>query len=159
MRIMKSGPAIAVAAVLTFPSGTAAAETPATAAVAEEDAFLDILPKLEIPEHVEPIPGAVNEEFRNCEVFWPVGYKDAQSGPEARALRDIYGFIQAWNVVASKDCGCNGKAANWEDVELVAAALREQYGVEQLRWQQTKTIVTAADRLTAIAEVLCGGSF
>ena len=43
------------------------AETPAPADIALEDAYLDVLPKVEIPDDVQPIPGAVNEEFRNCE--------------------------------------------------------------------------------------------
>ena len=50
-------------------SAAAWAETPVPADLAQEEAYLDVLPKVEIPENVEPIPGAVNEEFRNCEAF------------------------------------------------------------------------------------------
>lgn len=159
MRITKSGPAIAVAAVLTFSSGIVAAETPAAATVAEEDAFLDILPKLEIPEHVEPIPGAVNEEFRNCEVFWPTEYEMAQSGPEARALRDIYSLVRARSVISTSDCSCAGKVANWADVNALAAALRKHYAVETLTWRQTSDLSANARELITIAEAMCGGPF
>ena len=115
--------------------------------------------EVEIPEDVQPIPGAVNEEFRNCEAQWPAGYELTRSGPEARALRDIYGLVRTRNVILSKDCTCIGKVANWEDVGRVADALRKQNGVERLGWQHTKEVAEEADRLTAIAETMCGGSF
>ena len=140
-------------------STAAWAETPVPADIALEDAYLDVLPKVEIPDDVQPIPGAVNEEFRNCEASWPSGYALARSGPEARALRDIYGLVRVRNVIETLDCGCAGKVANWEDVEAVAAALRDQYGVERLSWRQTKAIAEDAATLTAVAETMCGGSF
>ena len=135
------------------------AEAPASADVAQEDAYLDVLPKVAVPENVRPIPGTVNEEFRNCEASWPAGYALARSGPEARALRDIYGLVRVRNVIESQDCGCAGKVANWEDVEAVAAALRDQHDVERLSWQQTKAIAEEAAKLTAVGETMCGGSF
>ena len=140
-------------------SAEAWAETPAPADLAQEEANLDVLPKVEIPENVEPIPGAVNEEFRNCEAFWPAGYALARSGPEARALRDIYGFVRARNVISTRDCGCSGKVANWAGVEEIAAALRERHDTERLGWQQTELVSAEAKKLIAIAETMCGGSF
>ena len=140
-------------------STAAWAETPAPADIAQEDAYLDVLPKVDVSENVQPIPGAVNEEFRNCEASWPAGYALARSGPEARALRDIYGLVRVRNVIETQDCGCAGKVADWEDVEAVAAALREQYGVERLGWQQTKAIAKEAAELTIVAETMCGGTF
>ena len=140
-------------------SAAAWAETPAPADISEEDAYLDVLPKVEIPDDVQPIPGAVNEEFRNCEAFWPAGYALARSGPEARALRDIYGLVRVRNVIETQDCGCKGKVANWEEVEAVAAALRDHHDVQRLSWQQTKAIAEEAATLTAVAETMCGGSF
>ena len=80
-------------------SAAAWAEAPARADISKEDAYLDVLPKVEIPDDVQPIPGAVNEEFRNCEASWPAGYALARSGPEARALRDIYGLVRVRNVI------------------------------------------------------------
>ena len=143
----------------TLLAGMATAEAPAPADLAQEEAFLDVLPKVVVPDDVQPIPGAVNEEFRNCEAQWPAGYELARSGPEARALRDIYGLVRTRNVILSKDCTCTGKVANWEDVGRVADALRKQNGVERLGWQYTKEVAAEADRLTAIAETMCGGSF
>ena len=140
-------------------SATAWAEAPAPADIAQEDAYLDVLPKVEIPENVQPIKGAVNEEFRNCEASWPAGYALARSGPEARALRDIYSFVRAQNVISTGDCGCSGKVANWEGVEEIAAALRERHDVERLGWQQTELVSAEAKKLIAIAETMCGGSF
>lgn len=140
-------------------SAAAWAETPVPADLAQEDAYLDVLPKVDVPENVEPIPGAVNEEFRNCETSWPEGYALARSGPEARALRDIYGLVRVRNVIETQDCGCTGKVANWEEVEAVAAALRDHHDVQRLSWQQTKAIAEEAATLTAVAETMCGGSF
>ena len=135
------------------------AETPAPADIAKEDAYLDVLPKIDLPENVAPIPGAVNEEFRNCEAAWPAGYALARSGPEARALRDIYGLVRVRNVIETQDCGCTGKVANWEEVEAVAATLRDHHDVQRISWQQTKAIAEEAATLTAVAETMCGGSF
>ena len=150
------GSALGLIAIL---STAAWSETPAPADIAQEDAYLDVLPKVDVSENVQPIPGAVNEEFRNCEASWPAGYALARSGPEARALRDIYGLIRVRNVIETQDCGCAGKVANWEDVEAVAVALREQYGIKRLGWQQTKAIAEEVAELTIVAETMCGGSF
>jgi hypothetical protein len=140
-------------------SAAAWAETPAPADLAQEEAYLNVLPKVEIPEDIQPIPGAVNEEFRNCEASWPAGYALARSGPEARALRDIYSFVRAQNVISTGDCGCSGKVANWAGVEEIAAALRERHDTERLGWQQTELVSAEAKKLIAIAETMCGGSF
>ena len=149
----------AALAVMPLISGAVVAETPAPADIAQEEAFLSILPKIDIPDDVQPIPGAVNEEFRNCQAFWPAGYELARSGPEARALRDIYSFVRARKVIAMKDCGCSGKVADWDEVDAVAAALREYHNVERLGWQQTEAVSAEAKKLIAIAETMCGGSF
>ncbi len=145
--------------LITAFASTVWAETPAPADIAQEDAYVDVLPKVEIPDDVQPIKGAVNEEFRNCEASWPAGYALARSGPEARALRDIYSFVRAQNVISTGDCGCSGKVANWEGVEEIAAALRERHNVERLGWQQTELVSAEAKKLIAIAETMCGGSF
>ncbi|WP_227754488.1 hypothetical protein [Stagnihabitans tardus] len=134
----------------------ARAETPALKA---EDAFLYVLPKVEVPDDVQPIKGAVNEEFRNCRAAWPAEYSAAQSGPEARALRDIYSLVRARNVIATKDCSCSGKVASWDSVEAVAAILRKKQGVATLDWFHTEAISTEAHRLIAVAETMCGGDF
>ena len=145
--------------LLTLFSGAALAETPAPAVTAQEEAFLDVLPKIDVPDDVQPIPGAVNEEFRNCRASWLTEYELARTGPEARALRDIYSLIRARNVISTKDCGCTGKVASWDDVDAVAIALRAHHNVVRLGWQHTKAIAEEADRLTAIAETMCGGNF
>lgn len=159
MMKLQSKPFSAALILATLLAGMATAETPAPADLAQEESFLDVLPKVEVPDDVQPIPGAVNEEFRNCEAHWPAGYELARSGPEARALRDIYGLVRTRNVILSKDCTCTGKVANWQEVDRAALALRKQNGVDRLGWQQTKEIAAEADRLTVVAETMCGGSF
>ena len=156
LKVRLMGGALGLIAVF---SAAAWAETPAPADVGREDTYLDVLPKVDVPENVEPIPGAVNEEFRNCEASWPAGYALARSGPEARALRDIYSFVRAQNVISTGDCGCSGKVANWAGVEEIAAALRERHNTERLGWQQTELVSAEAKKLIAIAETMCGGSF
>jgi hypothetical protein len=148
--------ALAMAPLL---SGVALAETPAPTDAAQEEAFLSVLPKVNVPEDVQLIPGAVNEEFRNCRTSWPAEFEQAQFGPEARALRDIYGYVQALTVITRKDCTCAGKVASWENVETLVTALHTALGVERLSWQHTKAIAKEADRLTVVAETMCGGSF
>ena len=140
-------------------SAAAWAETPAPADISEEDAYLDVLPKVEIPDDVQPIPGAVNEEFRSCRANWPAEYELSQKGTEARAYRDIYGFIKVRNVVQTQDCSCAGKVASWDDVEALAASLRSAKSVERLTWQQTLEVFEASNALFPIAETMCGGSF
>ena len=156
LKVRMMGGALGLIAVF---SAAAWGETPVPADLAKEEAYLDVLPKVDVPENVEPIPGAVNEEFRNCEASWPAGYALARSGPAARALRDIYSFVRAQNVISTGDCGCSGKVANWERVEEIGAALRERHDVERLGWQLTELVSAEAKKLIAIAEIMCGGSF
>ena len=155
-KALMMGGALALIAVF---STAAWAETPAPADLAQINAYLDVLPKVEIPENVQPIPGAVNEEFRNCRALWPAEYELSQKGPEARAYRDIYGFIKVRNVVQTQDCSCGGKVANWEAVAALAADLRNAKAVERLTWQQTLEVFEASNALFPIAETMCGGSF
>ena len=154
MRMM--GGALGLIAVF---SAAAWAETQAPTDLAQENAYLDVLPKVEIPEDIQPIPGAVNEEFRNCRALWPAEYELSQKGPEARAYRDIYGFIKVRNVVQTQDCSCGGKVASWDDVEALAASLRRAKSVERLTWQQSLEVFEESYALFPIAETMCGGSF
>jgi hypothetical protein len=135
------------------------AETLAPGEIAQEDAFLSVLPKIEVPEDVQPIPGAVNEEFRNCQAFWPTEYEASQKGPEARAYRDIYGFIKVKNVIEAQDCSCAGKVANWTDVEILAANLRKTKTIDRLTWQETSEVFEMSNDLFPSAEAMCGGKF
>ena len=143
----------------TLLAGMARAETPAPADLVQEESFLDVLPKVVLPDDVQPIPGAVNEEFRNCEAQWPPEYAMSQKGPEARAYRDIYGYVKVRNVIDTSDCTCTGKVAAWSDVDLIAAAIRKETGKQQLSWQDTKVVFDASNELFPIAETMCGGSF
>ena len=156
IKAQMTGGAFALIAVF---SAAAWAETPVPADLAQEEAYLDVLPKVEIPEDILPIPGAVNEEFRNCRANWPAEYELSQKGTEARAYRDIYGLIKVRNVVQTQDCSCAGKVASWDDVESLAASLRRAKSVERLTWQQTLEVFEASNALFPIAETMCGGSF
>lgn len=151
-------PGLALAVFIGL-AGPVVAATPAPVPSPDEDAFLDILPKVDVPEDVQPIPGAVNEEWRSCQAVWPSEYETSQKGPEARAYRDIYGFVQARAVIEGKDCGCQTKAAEWEHVEAIADRLREHFDATALSWTHTRSMSDAADRLIAVAETMCGGAF
>lgn len=151
--------ACATLALASLLPGPGFAETSAAPQLAQEEVFLDVLPKFQIPDDVQPILGAVNEEFRNCRHSWPRGYWAVRSGPEAGALRDIYSFVRAMNVIETKNCSCSGKVASWQDVEVVAATLRQRFGVSLLNWRHTRETSAAARRLIGVAETLCGGRF
>ena len=159
MRKLQAKPFSTALILATLLAGMASAETHAPAELAQEEAFLDVLPKVEVPDDVQPIPGAVNEEFRNCEAQWPPEYAMSQKGPEARAYRDIYGYVKVRNVIATSDCTCAGKVAAWSDVDLIAAAIRKETGKERLSWQDTKVVFDTSNELFPIAETMCGGSF
>lgn len=150
------GVALMLAACL---AGTVQAETPAPVDPVAEEAFLDVLPKIDVPDDVQPIPGAVNEPFRTCEAQWPPEYPLSQKGPEARAFRDIYGYVKVRNVIATKDCTCKGKTAAWSDVEAVAVAIRKATEKERLTWQETKEVFDASNELFPVAETMCDGAF
>ena len=139
--------------------GASSADSSTPTDVAAEEAFLDLLQPLDLPAEIQPIPGARNEAFRDCRSYWPEGYAQAQSGPEARALRDIYALVRARNVIVTRDCGCEAKVADWDQVEAIAAALRESDNLDLLTWRETARVSEEADRLTVIAETLCGGAF
>lgn len=158
---MKHGAAkSACAATLAWAiTGVVSAETPVGPGMAGEEAFLDVLPKVAVPAEVQPILGAVNEEFRNCRSSWPAEYALAQSGPEARALRDIYSFVRARNVIETRDCSCSGKVASWSDVDDIALKLRKEKRVEMLSWRDTASVSDEARKLVAVAEAMCGGHF
>ena len=158
---MKRGAAkSACAATLVWAiTGVAAAETPVGPGMEGEEAFLDVLPKVAVPADVQPIPGAVNEPWRSCQSVWPQEYRQTQEGPEARAYRDIYGFVQAKEVVEVRNCSCATKAADWAQVERIASGLRQSTGTKVLKWLQTREISDEADNLIAVAEVMCAGPF
>lgn len=159
MRKLQANAFSAALILATQWTGMATAEAPALADMAPEEAFLNVLPKIDVPDDVQPIQGAVNEEFRNCEAQWPPEYAMSQKGPEARAYRDIYGYVKVRNVIATSDCTCVGKVAAWSDVDLIAAAIRKETRTERLSWQDTKVVFDASNELFPIAETMCGGSF
>ena len=157
----RSGPSPVLAVFLwaAVLAGAAPAETPAPEDGAAEEAFLDLLPPLDLPADIQPIPGARNETFRDCKAYWPEEYISSQTGPEARAYRDIYGLIKVRHVINALDCTCAGKVALWSDVEALAIRLRKARGVSFLSWQDTKSIFEASGELFAVAEALCDGPF
>ncbi|AOZ71288.1 hypothetical protein LPB142_17685 (plasmid) [Rhodobacter xanthinilyticus] len=158
---MKGGVAkgATAAALIWAIIGVAAAETPVGLGMEGEEAFLDVLPKVAVPADVQPIPGAMNEPWRSCQSVWPQEYLRTQEGPEARAYRDIYGFVRAQAVIEHQDCGCRTKVASWAQVEDIAVRLRNSTNTSVLTWAQTKDVSDEADKLTVVAEVMCAGPF
>lgn len=159
MEKFQGRPFSAALILATLLAGMATAEAPAPADLAQEEAFLDVLPKVVVPDAVQPIPGAVNEEFRNCKARWPPEYALSQKGPEARAYRDIYGLIKVRNVIETQDCTCAGKVAAWTEVEVIAKILREKNHITELRAQHTEALHAEGETLFPIAETMCGGKF
>ena len=135
----------------------------AASAMAEttEQDFLHVAPLPEGIETVEPIPGAVNVRFQDCEAVWPEGYRawlaESVAAEGYARKRDIYGWLRARQAFETKDCGCIGKVASWEEVEHVYAALRETHGRVWIR--HTAEYAAHANILTAAVERMCGGPF
>ena len=126
-----------------------------------EGDFLRVQPLPEGFEKVEPIPGAVNIPFADCEASWPEGYKafraeDFAVKDHARK-RDIYAWLRAKQAFEARDCTCGGKVAHWEPVEAIYAGLVKTYGVVQIK--HTAAYDAQANQLTALVEKMCGGRF
>jgi hypothetical protein len=128
---------------------------------AEEQSFLQVRPLPEGLEAVEPISGAVNVRFLDCESTWPEGYKvhrAAGSRKEGYARkRDIYSYLQASQAFETRDCGCAGKVAPWEAVEDIYAGLQGETG--EVTQDQTAAYADAAADLIDAVETMCGGRF
>lgn len=153
--------AAALLAGLAAWPGVALSEEAAPTAAIDEQAFLRVRPLPEGLDAVEPIPGAVNVRFLDCEASWPEGYKAhhaAGSRKEGYARkRDIYLYLQASQAYEARNCGCAGKVAPWEPVEAIHAGLQGQSG--EVTQEQTAPYATAADRLIDAVETMCAGRF
>jgi hypothetical protein len=136
------------------------ATAPAPDAAAEEQAFLRVRPLPEGFEKVQPIPGAQNVRFVECEAAWPQEYKENRSkigSAEFRANSDIYAYLNAQQSFEMRDCSCTGKVAPWANVDVIYAALLAEHG--ELSSQDTAEFSEAADRLEGAVATLCGGKF
>lgn len=137
-----------------------AVAAPAVAETSEDD-FLEVAPLPDGIEAVEPIPGAVNVRFQDCESVWPDGYRAWRAESVATQgharKRDIYSWLRAWQAFDEKDCGCTGKVAAWDEVDRVYSALLEAHGRVEIK--HTAVFASQADTLTAAVERMCGGPF
>lgn len=126
-----------------------------------EDEFLRVAPLPEGIEAVEPIPGAVNVRFQDCEAFWPEGYRAWRAEGVATdghaRKRDIYSWLRARQAFEARDCSCMGKVAGWDEVERILAALRETHGHVLIK--HTAEYAAQAGIITAAVERMCGGPF
>jgi hypothetical protein len=135
----------------------------AAPAVAEtaEDGFLEVAPLPEGIEAVEPIPGAVNVRFQDCEAVWPDRYRAwrAESvATEGHAERgDIYGWLRTKGAFEALACDCAAKVAPWDQVEVIYAALESRHGRVLLK--HTAVYETQARAYRAAVERMCGGPF
>jgi hypothetical protein len=135
--------------------------TPAAGTAVNEQSFLRVRPLPKGLEKFQPIPGAVNVRFLDCESTWPEGYnahRAAGSRKEGYARkRDIYSYLQASQAFETRDCGCAGKVAPWQAVEGIYAGLQTETG--EVTQDQTAAYADAAADLINAVETLCGGRF
>lgn len=154
------GALVVLASFAAWPSAALSQES-APVAPTDAAAFLRVRPLPEGLENVEPIHGAVNVRFLDCEASWPEGYKAhraAGSRKEGYARkRDIYLYLQASHTYETLDCGCAGKVAPWEPVETIYAGLLDQSG--EVTQAQTEPYAAAAARLIDAVELMCRGRF
>ncbi|MGL4234694.1 MAG: hypothetical protein ACRCSW_01340 [Tabrizicola sp.] len=132
-------------------------------AVAEtqEDDFLKVAPLPDGIGAVEPIPGAVNVQFQDCEAVWPDGYRAWRTESIATeghaALGDIYGWLRTKGAFEARACDCAAKVAPWDQVEVIYAALKSRYG--QVLLKHTAVYEDQARQYRAAVERMCGGPF
>lgn len=152
-----------VAGCLCAGAGSALGDEPAVPApdaAAEEQAFLRVQPLPEGLEKVQPLPGAKNVRFAECEAAWPQQYKENRSkigSAEFRAKSDIYAYLNAQQSFEMRDCTCTGKVAPWAKVDVIYAALVAEH--VELSSQDTAEFSEVADRLEGAVAILCGGKF
>jgi len=146
---------VVVATIIAF-----AVSAPAMAETTEQD-FLHVAPLPAGIETVEPIPGAVNVRFQDCEAVWPDCYRAwlAESvAAEGHAERgDIYGWLRTKGAFEARDCDCAAKATPWEEVETIFAALESRHGQAILK--HTAIFEAQARQYRAAVERICGGPF
>lgn len=152
-----------VAGYLCAGAGSALGDAPAVPApdaAAQDQAFLRVRPIPEGVANVQPIPGAKNVRFVECEAAWPQEYKDNRSkigSAEFRAKSDIYAYLNAQQSFEMRDCTCTGKVAPWVKVDVIYAELVAEH--VELSSQDTAEFSEAADRLEGAVAILCGGKF
>jgi hypothetical protein len=127
---------------------------------AEQD-FLQVAPLPEGIEAIEPIPGAVNTRFQDCEAVWPDGYRAwlAESvAIEGHAERgDIYGWLRTKQAFEAEACDCSAKVAPWDEVDAIYAALQSQH--DHVLLKHTAIYEEQARAYRAAVERMCGGPF
>lgn len=150
-RLRFVGALLALGVALAAP---AVAETP-------EDGFLQVAPLPDGIEAVKPTPGAVNVRFQDCEAVWPDGYRAWRTESIATeghaALGDIYGWLRTKGAFEARACDCAAKVVPWDQVEVIYAALKSQYG--QVLLKHTAVYEDQARQYRAAVERMCGGPF
>jgi hypothetical protein len=123
--------------------------------------FLQVAPLPEGIKAVEPISGAVNVRFQDCEAIWPEVYRAWLSesvATEGHAERgDIYGWLRTKQAFEAMACDCSAKVAPWDEVDAIFAALQTQHGIVLLK--HTAIYEDQARAYRAAVERMCGGPF
>lgn len=123
--------------------------------------FLEVTPLPQGIEAIDPMPGAVNVRFQDCEAVWPDGYRAwrAESvAAEGHAERgDIYGWLRTKGAFDARDCDCAAKVAPWDQVEVIYDALKSRHGRVLLK--HTAVYEDQARQYRAAVQRMCGGPF
>ena len=150
-RLRSAGALLALGVALAAP---ALAET-------AEDGFLEVAPLPDGIEAVEPVSGAANVRFQDCEAVWPEGYRAWRSesvAAEGHPSRgDIYGWLRTKGAFEAKSCDCAAKVAPWHQVEVIYSALKSRHG--QVLLKHTAVYEDQARQYRAAVERMCGGPF
>lgn len=129
--------------------------------LADEEAYLRTYLGEQIDvSDIEPIPGVVNEPYRNCPKTPEMREVNKRAGaPGHRAYRDISLYLSRINVITKRECDCATKVIPDVAVRYVENELQEAHGVDTLTPHHTRHIFEESQRLGQVAKALCGGDF
>ena len=110
---------------------------------------------------IAPFAGTGNVPASRCEGYEPNAVTDeltlAPPSIERRLKGEIYALLNAHRVLTTQDCGCGGKFAPWEPVQIIIDTLRKRSG--SLSWSAVDQYRDEALRLRRVAERVCQGGF
>lgn len=125
---------------------------------ADDDFFsIDLGPKVDV-SGIERVPSAAdNQPYRTCQKTPEMQANMQSPGKRGnRAYRDIEGYLSVTNVIATRDCTCQGKIIPHEAVSAFEQKLRGRLGVDVLEPKHTRDLYREYDLQVAAVTAMCG---
>lgn len=125
---------------------------------ADDDFFsIDLGPKVDV-SGIGRVPSAAdNQPYRTCQKTPEMQANIHSPGTDGnRGYRDIEAYLSATNVIATRDCTCEGKVVPHEAVSAFEQKLRERLGVDVLEPKHTREIYSEYQRQKKVVAAMCG---